>query len=467
MDLHQFNSKLLGCIGIADETGKGHLSRVMANGATMPFTIGGRRVVLPTKENLRTPEDDTIVFHPLSENITRSESEVLKAMRDTIMYQLTVRSVTLLTEMARVAATPSEHKRLDAASQRYMKKLGDFDERAYETVRKGLIRVGPEPEKRLISIALRKGKQADGVLRRASYKFPVLESVLSEDPDLLGVKYPSKKARQAVRTLFEVVLGDEATRASFDYGSKNLTAPYFDALMNAFFNMANHLNQVIETHRKLLGKAVDSDGNVLDHDAADDLLFDLSWYTGMDNLVEMRKLVPPQEGNEGNIIVQAPKEKEEAPVRVADRIAPPRDRAPAPAPVRQETRPVPEDLPWDTDDRSAPVMRSDKPVLKRKSLDDFGRRDERDVRDTRDRHYDDRRDTRDRYDDRDRRDPRDRYDSRDYRRDERPPARRIDLGLGSDRDRYDDRDTRDYRRDDRSPQRRSFGEGAQRSAVRF
>ena len=85
MDLHKFNAKLLGCIGIADETGKGHLSRVMANGSSMPFTIGGKRVVLPTKENLRTPEDNTIVFHPLSENITRSESEVLKAMRDTIM----------------------------------------------------------------------------------------------------------------------------------------------------------------------------------------------------------------------------------------------------------------------------------------------------------------------------------------------------------------------------------------------
>ena len=455
MDLHKFNAKLLGCIGIADETGKGHLSRVMANGSSMPFTIGGKRVVLPTKENLRTPEDNTIVFHPLSENITRSESEVLKAMRDTIMYQLTVRSVTLLTEMARVAATPSEHKRLDAASQRYMKKLGDFDERAYETVRKGLVRVGPEPEKRLISIALRKGKQADGVLRRASYKFPVLESVLGDDPDLLGVKYPSKKARQAIRTLFEVVLGDEATRASFDYGSKNLTAPYFDALMNAFFNMANHLNQVIETHRKLLGKAVDSDGNVLDHDAADDLLFDLSWYEGMDNLVEMRKLVPPQEGNEGNIIVQAP--KEEAPERVAERIAPPRDRAPAP--VRRETRAEPEDLPWDTDDRSAPVVRSEAPVLKRKSLDDFGRRDDRrddrDYRD-RDRYYDDR-------------DRRDRYDSRDYRRDDRrddrPPVRRIDLGLdtGRDRDRYYD-DRRDYRRDDRGPVRREFGGGTPRMA---
>lgn len=464
MDLHKFNSKLLGCIGIADETGKGHLSRVMANGSSIPFTIGGKRVVLPTKENLRSPEDNTIVFHPLSENITRSESEVLKAMRDTIMYQLTVRSVTLLTEMARVAATPSEHKRLDAASQRYMKKLGDFDERAYETVRKGLVRVGPEPEKRLISIALRKGKQADGVLRRASYKFPVLDSVLGDDPDLLGVKYPSKKARQAIRTLFEVVLGDETTRASFDYGSKNLTAPYFDALMNAFFNMANHLNQVIETHRKLLGKAIDSEGNVLDHDAADDLLFDLSWYEGMDNLVEMRKLVPPQEGNEGNIIVQAPKEKEDAPARVAERIAPPRDRAPAPS--RQESRPEPEDLPWDTDDRAAPVIRSEHPVLKRKSLDDFGRRDERGTRDRyddRDRHYDDRRDSRDSrdryYDDR-----RDSRDSRDYRRDERPPVRRIDLGLDTGRDRYDDR--RDFRRDDRGPARREFGGGTPRT-MRF
>ncbi|MNP89048.1 hypothetical protein D3C85_14440 [compost metagenome] len=476
MDLHKFNNLMLNCIGIVDETGRGHLSRKLTGDDTSPFTIHGKRVVLPTTENLRSPEDNTIVYHPLSENITRSESDVLKALRDTIMYQLTMRSVTLIDELGRVAATASEHKRLDAASQKYLRKLGDLDERAYEFLHKAIIRVGPEPEKRLISISLRKGKQADGVLRQASFKFPVLDSIINESPDLLGVKYPSKKARAVIRTLFEVVLGDGDVRASFDYGSKNLSAPYFDALMNAFFNMATHLNQVIETHRKLLGKAVDRDGNVLDRDMADDLLFDLSWYTGMSDLAEMRKLVPPQEGNEGAIIVATPKEPEKKPVtrELAGRLAP-RDREPAPVRETRRDEPV-ETPPWE--EEGGPAVRSAPPVIKRKTLDEALHDRGYDTRgSSRSRDYEpynDRRDTgRDygRYDDRhgrisDRYDRDDRYDRHHDRRDDRAPARRIDLGLSSDRDRdrFDDR--RDDRRDDRGGPRRSFGEGV-RSVSRY
>lgn len=454
MDLHTFNKSLLGSIGIIDETGEGHLSRLNSTGDnSSPWTIGGKRVVLPTNENLRKPEDNTIVFHPLSENITRSESDVLKAMRDQIMYSLTIRSVTLLTELARVAATDSEHKRLDAASQKYLKKLGDFDTRSYEFVTNAIKRVGPEPEKRLVSISLRKGNQADGILRRASFKWPVLDTVMGDAPDLLGVKYPSKKVRPAIRSLFETVMGDADTREAMNYGSKNLVAPYFDALMNAFFNMASHLNQVTETHRKLLGD-----------DLADHLLFDLSWYAGMDNLADMRKRVPPQEGNEGALIVGQVQEK--APANPAAAIAPPRERETV---AREKI-----DVPWEeSSDRTAePQKPHQRPsAVPRKSLDEAladqraGRRDERDDRRD-DRYRDDRyRDDR-RYDDRDRDryyrdDRRDTRDSRDYRRDERDDRgvrrRVIDLGLGSSRD---DRDYRDDRRDYRdSGPRRSFGEG--------
>jgi len=453
MDLHEFNARVLTSLGIVDETGQGHLSRITGS-TSSPFTVNGKRVVLPTSEQLREGGKDTIVYHPLSENITRGESDMIKALRDTIMYQLTVRSAALVTELGRIAATPSEHKRLDPASSKYLKQLSEMDDRTFEFLQKVVLRIGPEPEKRMVSISLRKGQKGDGVLRLVKFKFPVLETMGTDTPDLLGVKYPSKKAKATVKTLFEIVLGDDAVREGYDFGSKNMAAPYFHALMNGYYNVATHLNDVIKQHKKLLGKEL-----------VDELLFDLTWYEGMDDLADMRKKVPPQEGNEGSIIVAEPKSKDEIVDVVSSRTAP-RDR------VRAEEPKEEIDLPWE-DDRSRreardePRRETPAPKRKGKSLDDFlhPERADRDHGscDHRSRDRDERapRQTRGR-DDRDtqwsRRESRDDRDFGRGGRDERGGGRATrgyDLGLGRGREErgYNDRD-------ERSTGRRGFGQGS-------
>jgi hypothetical protein len=435
MDLHEFNIRVLNSIGIIDETGKGHLSRVIGEG-TSPFTINGKRVVLPTSEHLRSNGEGTIIYHPLSENITRAESDMIKSLRDSIMYKLTLTSVTLISELGRVAATPSEHKRLDPASGKYLKQLSEMDERTYEFLQKVILRIAPEPEKRLVSISLRKGQKADGVLRSVKFKFPVLDALLTDEPDLLGVKYPSKKARNTLRALFEIVLGDEETRAAYDYGSKNMVAPYFHALMTGYYNMASHLNDVVKQHKKLLGKEI-----------VESLTIDLTWYEGMETLAEMRRLVPPQEGNEGAIIVSEPKSKDEIAEKVASRIAPAnRDRA------SREKEDEAVDLPWGEEREAArrPAERRPEPQKRGKSLDEFlhgGRRDDDDRRHGFGRRSEDR-------------------SSYSFSRD-RDSIRERSFGRGSER-RYDsggrdrDRDFGFNRRDERSFGRRSFGNGSGR-----
>ena len=453
MDLHEFNLRVLNSIGIIDESGQGHLSRVLGPGQYSPFKIGEKRVVLPTSEHLRNGEDGTLVYHPLSENITRGESDMIKSMRDQIMFKLTMVAVQLISELGRVAATDSEHARLDASSSKYLKAVSGMDARSYEFLKKVILRIGPEPEKRLISISLRKGNK-DGVLRSAMFKFPVLDELLSNEQELLGVKYPSKKARANLIALFEIVLGDEETRKGYDFGSKNMAAPYFDALMNGFSHVAEHLNKVTKQHKKLLGKVIGEDGK----DAgwlADDLTIDLSWTEAMGDLAELRRIVPPQEGNEGAIIVAEPKDVAKATEKVGSRIAP-RERAATES--RREERA--DEIPFDTDDDGPGVRNVRREEPRRtggKSLDDYlsGGRDDR---------RDSRRD--DRWSRDDRRDDRRGGSSWSRDRDDRSSdrGRRYDLGL--DRDRNDDRDRdswsrQDFRRDDRGGRSRPFGSGQQ------
>lgn len=458
MDLHEFNASVLGAIGIVNENDKGHLSRVLSADNHAPFMIGNKRVVLPTAENLRSAESNTVVYHPLSENITRSESDMIKSMRDQIMFKLTVTAVQLISELGRVAATESEHGLLDKASLKYLQYVPDMDVRTYEFMKKVILRIGPEPEKRLVSISLRKGN-ADGVLRAAKFKFPVLDELLNNDKDLLGVKYPSKKARATVTALFEFVLGDEDTRAGYDYGSKNMTAPYFHALMLGFAQIAEQLNDAIKKHRKLLGKVVDEEGVDTSHWLADDLHIDLSWVDSMDDLATLRRKVPPQEGNEGRVIVTAPAEAAKVVEKLTTRLAPS---------VRNSTESADTmDVPFDMTPRSGanPIDRDrdrgrDEPApVRSKSLDDFLSGSRRDDgydrgRESRFSNRDDRGRGRDDRYERDRYDRGSRFDSRDDR-----GGRRFDLGLEPTNEResrWGGRDDRDVR-----SRGRGFGEGRQ------
>lgn len=378
MDLHEFNVRTLNALDIVDVNDDGYLSRKVGDDFS-PWTASGKRVILPTKENLRNPPENTVVYHPLSENITRSESDMIKAMRDQAMYQLTVTAITLLDALADVAATPSEHKKLGPAAGKFLKALPDMDIKTVEFLKNKLLpRIGPQPERRLIHVSLRKGggSSRDGVLRTATFKFPILEEMLENNTSVMGVKYPSKKMHRTLVALFEIVLGDEETRESFNYGSKNQTAPYFHALMSGFYNITVHFNKLIKDHRKLLG-----------NDQADGMLYDHSWYEAMDDLSTLRKVVPPQEGNEGAIIVKKADEKEtNVPKAVAARLVP-SDRAPS----REE--PEPDDLPWESTPRTTTRSRvAEAPKRTGTSLDDlldrkrdrerggWGGRDDRDDR---------------------------------------------------------------------------------------
>lgn len=267
------------------------------------------------------------------------------------------------------------------------------------------------------------------MLRSAKFKFPVLEQLLNDDKEILGLKYPSKKARQTLIDLFEFVLGDDEKRASYDFGSKNMIAPYFHALMSGFAAIAKHFNDIAKRHKKLLGKAIDNDGQPLDHWAYEELTTDLSWLDGMDDLNSMRKLVPPQAGNEGVIIVAEAKDVERASSKLNARLAP----SSRSSGEIEQSREV-SDVPFDTDD-DRPGVRNvpRKESSNRKSLDEVLRGNRRDREDE-----DRRRDRDDRY-------------GRD--RDDRGRTRHYNLGRDDDRDSRDrdDRFSRD--RDDRGSSR--------------
>lgn len=312
----EFYEPILEGLSIKDLTGDGRLSTVFNPEKPSPVTVNGKRLCLPIKDILRAgKKDDQIIFHPLSENVTRGESETIKALRDYIQWRNQTVVVLLATELGRVAATPGEHKNYPAKAKKYLQLLPDFDERTYTYLLKLLKAVKPDPDRRIISITLRQGSKSkdDGTLRSCQVHFPIFEDFEKDDLEIFEVKMPSKKAKQRIAKLFEIILGD---RESYSYGSRNMDAPYLHALLTSHARLAEQLNGVVHVHEKILGEEL-----------AAQLTTNLDWLPGLEEFAVLRNMVPPQSGNEGAIKVAdlATKARKDL---AKDVLAPPSDREP-------------------------------------------------------------------------------------------------------------------------------------------
>ena len=326
MDINvDFYEPLLSGLSIKDLDGTGVLTSVFNPEKHQIVMVGGKTLVLPLKEVLREgKKEDRIIFHPLSENVTRGESDTIKALRDYIQWRHQTVGVLLITELARVAATPTEHKNYPAKAKKYLQQITDFDEANYKTLVTILKNVKPDPDRRIISLTLRRGSKTkdDGIMRSCLVHFPIFEDLAKDELSVFGAKIPSKKAKVRLAKLFEIVFGDEETREAFSYGSRNMDAPYLHSLLTVHTRLAEHFNALVATHSKILGE----DLTLL-------LTTPLDWVPMLEEFNLMRNMVPPQQGNEGAITVDVPADSATTKRGIPSALLePPADREPTSAP---------------------------------------------------------------------------------------------------------------------------------------
>lgn len=135
-------------------------------------------------------------------------------------------------------------------------------------------------------------------MRSCLVHFPIFEDLAKEDLSVFGSKIPSKKAKARLAKLFEIVFGDEETRESFSYGSRNMDAPYLHALLTVHVRLSEHFNALVATHAKILGEELTTL-----------LTTPLDWVPMLEEFNIMRNMVPPQMGNEGAVTVEVNPEK--------------------------------------------------------------------------------------------------------------------------------------------------------------
>lgn len=266
-----------------------------AGGRSSPFMVEGKRLVLPTHENLRNPDwANRVVFHPLSENNMRGESKVMEKFRAAINTRLNYVTMLLGEELLGLTVDTAAHKRLNPDQTVLLTALLGADEKSktleqFQALVKAM-GLG-NPERSFVHVFLKRG----GIVKGKKYNracivsFPLYEELGKEDAKQIYGVTVSKKNKALLRKLMEFIFPGIETPTHFDSGSESDIGPFLDCLMQSIIKLGSCINQIVDDYEKLLAEP-------------DTFRFNSDWVDVFENLNQLLpeiRAIPMQAGNEG------------------------------------------------------------------------------------------------------------------------------------------------------------------------
>lgn len=265
-----------------------------ANEQWRPFTMEGKRFVIPTRDILRAADwKEMVAFHPLSESVTEGESAVLKRFRRLVIKHLTTQIGLLLMEITRIAIDTERHSTLSPQLTGLLAEIPDIDAATMKAMDAIMNAVNLE-DKKLVNVYLKRKAEISGTTYRrgAIVSFPFMDDVLDNaQKTILGVTV-RKKDKAIIKALMNWILPGFETGA-FSKGSNSDVAPYFDALIRSYLEVQRFLNAAVWKFR---------DHIVL----ADEMTIDISWEDDIGDLRQYVGQVPALAGNIGTKATETP-----------------------------------------------------------------------------------------------------------------------------------------------------------------
>jgi hypothetical protein len=257
-----------------------------------PFTCGGKRLAMCSPAALMQPQwDDLQYFHPLCENAIHGESEVLRTLLRLTALRITTVSLSLLQQLLNIAADKDQHSKLTSKQHVLLTPLANVTDKTPTVLGKLIDKLTLVGDYRFLSLYLKsRGVWKDAEWNRVcTVRFPLFKELVEKPDELVvfGVKIPSKKEKANIVNLIQYLFPNCEAQDQYSYGSNNMTAPQFHALINAYVGLANQLNKTTTLFKKHL-------------DNPDVLLIDTSWVDQLDNLSKWREVYPSMPGNTGD-----------------------------------------------------------------------------------------------------------------------------------------------------------------------
>ena len=321
-------------------------------------TVNGKRLALPTEQQLRNPNNEKIIFHPLHEDIMTGISDVLSKYRDVLNIRLNYSIGMVAQYLLVLAASPELHRELTPTQIKLLTLIKDADDITVKNFTSIMVAgIKQKPDRVFTNVVvMRNGTVKDARFKRTgNVSFPILRELENEAP--YGVKL-RKKDKPVLKGVFELIFRTINESESYSRGSMDQIAPFVHALMLSGAAVASDINDTIEVFKDFI-------------DGSEKLMFDMSWFSTFSNLegfVKEIRSVPPQPGNEGKsplgtqLSNQAPATPVQAPVVtpvVPTTVTATPVQQPVPLPTAQQPTPS---LPWNPTPQMQPQAPMQMPV---------------------------------------------------------------------------------------------------------
>ena len=278
---------------IVDDAGT--ISAKVAN-ATTPQSVGGKRLVLPTKEYMaKQDKSDVILFNPLHENIMRGESEIMVKFRGNANLKLNYSLQTLLGHLLVIASSTGLHSQLTPKNFDLIAIMKNVDEKTIESY-KSMVKAMPlgNHDKCFVHIFIKKSAVVNGKNHRrgAIVLFPLYEEIVKAQSVNEAIVYGVKMRKRDLvvfKAVLEHLFPGIATPDSYSRGSISDMAPTLDCLLQAVMCLASGINGIVDDY-----------GHIVEQ--LKDLRYEDEWVSELNDLEQFTvdlRLTPPQNGNEG------------------------------------------------------------------------------------------------------------------------------------------------------------------------
>lgn len=216
------------------------------------------RLTLPTKQFLDSPDwNNLIAFHPLSENIVKGESIIIKELKKLMEFRITDVITTMMLEMTEIAVDKNGHKKLSPTQKKFLTLMPEANEKTFTQLSKILCSISNKGERKLCSLYIKRGGSINGTpyKRVGVVSFPITDELNKEEKDIFDIKL-SAAEKKAIKSLFYWLLPNADVVGAYNYGSEDETAPNFHALCGAFMNVMKNINAKMEMfkEREEIGK---------------------------------------------------------------------------------------------------------------------------------------------------------------------------------------------------------------------
>jgi hypothetical protein len=269
----------------ADENG--YISSVH-NEKRAPAFIEGKHMVLPLDKQLREfNAEERIIFHPLTENILRGESEVITKLKTVINVKLNYTIGILASNLLELVSSPEFHKRFTPEQAELLTSVNEADSKTSANFTSLMVQgIKTGADRTFVNIYLKRG----GTHKNKRYSrvgivsFQMYEQLLADKIDKIRVK-----DKETFKQLFEFMFPSIQDPEEYNFGSESSIAPYLESLLRTAANIASRLNDLL----LLYGEFIED---------AEAFMFDSEWMEHLSDIdalqPEIRK-VPVQFGNEG------------------------------------------------------------------------------------------------------------------------------------------------------------------------